>query len=191
MRGLFVSTEHQVQASLRTHNAYRLAAYILIACIGLQIPFALHMLKEKRTEADIRQKTERALAEKTRILSKSQSLQDVLKKVQEAQRWTQVSYHKIGASEILSCLEESVSEGICLTEITIQNRSQSSREPDRFEVEIRGYGKAREPEAWTRSLEDKLPSWKISQLNVAKSSGPQLLEGLSPFSVLLQQPTNP
>lgn len=191
MKGIFVSPEHQMQASLRTHTAYRLAAYILIICIALQIPFTLHMLKEARATGAIRQKTENALAEKTRTLSKLEPLQDVLKKIREAQSWIQTGTYKFGASEILCHLEESVSEGICLTEVTLQNKAQNLRGPDRFEVEIRGYGKTREPEAWMRSLEERFPSWNISHTHAGKLPATEDSQGLAPFSLLLQQPNNP
>ena len=191
MRGLFVSKEHQRQAELRTHIAYRFAAYILSSSFVFQIPFGLLMFREKQTQAELGHRNAAAIEEKARILSKSEPLREMVQKIQEAQRWNETSIHKTAVTEVLSQLEKSLSADICLTEVSIQNKAQNLWEPDRFEIEIRGVGRAREPELWMHSLEENFQSWDVLQSHSGKGVTAEGTEGLVPFSLLLQQQTTP
>lgn len=187
MSRLFVSKEHTRQTELRTHRAYHCIVYIVLGTALMQIAFGLKLLGEKNIEAAYRQRKAEAMEAQSQLLAKAEPLKELRGKVEEAQRWNEVRDHRTTVAEILSRLENSVSEGICFSEITVYNRALGPRDSDRFEVEVRGFAKSPEPEVWQHVLQRIFEEWNISAPRVSRlgfAGGP---EGVVPFSLLLRQ----
>jgi hypothetical protein len=191
MSGLFVSNEHKRQSRLRTNKAYHSIVYILISVGLLQIPFGILLVRQRDTAAAHALRKAAALKEQDRLAAAAAPLKDLARKVKDAQSWSECSSQRISTTQILSQLERSVNEGVCFTEITIHNRAPGPRDPDRIEVELQGFAKAPETDAWQHTIESLFPGWNVSAPRIGRlgtAAGP---EGLFPFNLLLKQTTSP
>lgn len=191
MNGLFVSREHKRQADLRTHRAYHCIVFSILILAGLQVPFALVMIREKETNSLLIKRKILAVELKTQLNAKLDPLKESWIRIQEARSWGESSARRMTVSEILLNLEKTVSSGVCLTEITIHNRAQGPKDPDRFEIEVRGLAKTREPETWKRALEGIFVAWNVTASGSRKLVAAEASDSLVPFSLLLQQITTP
>jgi hypothetical protein len=190
MSGLFVSKEHKRQTVLRTHRAYHCVVYSVLSLVLIQIPLGLLLLAEKNAEAALNQRKSEATEVQNQLAARAEPLNELRRKIEEAQRWSEVRDHRMAVTEILSKLEYSVSDGICFTEITVHNRALRPRDPDRFEVEVRGFAKALEHEAWQRAVEPLFPEWTVSAPRVSKLLSAGAPEGTVPFGLVLRQAVN-
>ena len=187
MKNLFVSKEHRRQAALRTHRAYHCIVYIVL-CFSLgQIPFATFLLEAKNTGSALKEKTALAIEEQKVLSASSESLLPLSQKIQEANLWSYALSQKTTISEILSKLENAISEEICLTEITIHNRALNTKDPDRLELEIQGFAKTPEAVAWQKTVEQTFKGWNLSTSRVRRVAGGSSQETLIPFSLILRK----
>jgi hypothetical protein len=112
-------------------------------------------------------------------------------KVEEAQCWSDIFAQKTFVSAILQKLEQSVPENICLSEVTLHNRAAGSRDPDRIEIDIKGFARSSGPEAWQHSLESSFAGWTLSVPRIWRQSVPLAQEGLIPFYFTIKQSPRP
>ena len=187
MTGLFVSKEHQRRSRLRTHQAYRFIVYVLLFITAVQIPLCILRSRERSISEGLAVRKNAALDARARLSEKSAPLIAMEQKIAEARGWTACLSKRIAASEILSRIERSVPDGICLTEVSIQNGSGGLRDADCFEVELQGFSKAPEQGAWQRELQRSFSDWTVSVARSGGSAGDPLKQGLFPVTLLLKQ----
>lgn len=191
MNDLFVSKEHIRQSSLRTNKAYHCIVYLTLGLGLMQVPFAMLLLREKNTAAEHALKREAAREEQKRLDFALGPLRDLVRKVEDAQSWNEALYQRITVSEVLSKLEETATDNICFTEITLHNRSQGPRDPDNIEVEVQGFAKASAAEGWKRSVERLFPEWTVSVPRIWRLGAGTRPDGLEPLNLVLKQPVKP
>lgn len=187
MNDLFVSKEHKRQSSLRTNKAYHCIVFLTLGFGVMQIPVAMLLLREKNTAAEFALKKEAAREDQKRLEVAVGPLRDLARKVEDAQSWSESLYQRITTSEVLSKLEQTVTENICFTEITIHNRAQGPRDPDNLEVEVLGFAKASAAEGWKRSVERSFPEWTVSVPRIWRLGAATGPDGLEPLNLVLKQ----
>jgi hypothetical protein len=106
--------------------------------------------------------------------------------VEDAQSWSESLYQRITTSEVLSKLEQTVTENICFTEITIHNRAQGPRDPDNIEVKVQGFAKGSAAEKWKRSVERSFPEWTVSVPRIWRLGAATGADGLEPLNLVLK-----
>lgn len=187
MNDLFVSKEHKRQSSLRTNKAYHCIVYVTLGLGLMQIPVAVLLLWEKNMAAEYALKREAAKEEQKRLEVAVGPLRDLARKVEDAQSWSECLYQRITVSEVLSKLEQTVTENICFTEIALHNRAQGPRDPDNLEVEVQGFAKASAAEGWKLSVQRSFPEWTVSVPRIWRLGAATGPDGLEPLNLVLKQ----
>jgi hypothetical protein len=187
MSGLFVSKEHKRQARLRTNRAYHCIVYVVLGVGLAQIPFGMLLLREMRTSSLHLARRASAEREQNRLAAAAAPLKALARKVEEAREWSLFSSQKTTVTEVLSNLEHAVNKDVCLTEITVRNRAEGPRDPDRLEVELQGFCRAHGAEAWQLALDKAFEGWSKSAPWVWRTSSLPAEGGIIPFSLLLKQ----
>lgn len=188
MRALFVSKEHTRLARLRTHKAYHGIVYIIVGVIVLQIPFLLYMRRQSLFAALLHKQEKAARTEQARLAEAAVPLRKMEEKIEEARRWSTTQSERIAVSEILSRLEQTVTEGICFSEVTINNGALGPRDPDCFEIEVCGFSRTRGQEAWQREVERAFPAWDVSAHRVGGVDADIQTGDVFPIGLLIKQP---
>lgn len=168
--------------------AYHCIVYIILAIIVMQVPFWVYMRRQGGVSAGLAEREKAAHAEQARLVEAAVPLKRMEEKIEEARGWSATLSERIAVSEILSRLENTVTESICFTEVTINSGALGPRDPDCFEIEVHGVSRTPGQEAWQREVERTFPGWSVSAHRGGGPGADVQADDAFPIRLLIKQP---
>jgi Tfp pilus assembly protein PilN len=180
MQPFFVSEEKLAKQAYRYDKRYRLAAFLLLVTISLQVPFCvlLYYQGEAREEEESRRGV--ALQNGSQISLELNSLKETEVQLGEIKSWEPILQGRMPASAVLGAVEQSIPPDVVLSRIAMEAENYrpitlstgSFRVPSTYSITLEGEQKVPDPGVWERFITLLLtklpPGSKLTTSDVGK-----------------------
>ena len=160
MQPFFVSEEKLARQAYRYDSRYRLAAFILMVAIFLQMPFLLLLYYQKRISGEEEARHEFALQKRAQISADLGDLKETEGQLDQIRSWEPILRGRMPTSAVLGAIEQTIPRDVVLSRIALEALnyrpvSLSSgifRVPEAYTITLEGDRKIQDPEVWQKFI---------------------------------------
>jgi hypothetical protein len=157
----FVSEEKLARQAYRYDSRYRLAAFILMAAILLQMPFLLLLYYQKLIAGEQETRHELALQKKAQMSADLGSLKETEGQLDQIRSWEPILRGRMPTSAVLGAIEQTIPRDIVLSRIALEALNYRPvslgsglfRVPEAYTITLEGDRKVQDPAIWQKFIE--------------------------------------
>ena len=165
MQPFFVSEEKLAQQAYRYDGRYRLAAFILMVAILLQIPFLVLLYFQNRIRAEEENRRGLALQKEAQLTAELDSLKETEVQLGQIKSWEPILRGRMPASAVLGAVERTIPRDVVLSRIVLEATNYRSvplgpgyfRVPQTYTITLEGEQKVPDPEVWEKFVGNSYP----------------------------------
>lgn len=182
MQPFFVSEEKLARQAYRYDSRYRLAAFVLIAAILLQVPFLVVLYCQNRIREQEGSRRGFALEKQARITGELGGLKETEVQLGQIKSWEPILRGRMPASAVLGAIEQTIPRDVVLSRILLEAASYrlvllgrgSFRVPETYAITLEGEQKIQDPGVWEKFIRkflSRLPPGSIVVTSIAGNDG--------------------
>ena len=164
MQPFFVSEEKLARQAYRYDSRYRLAAFLLIVAILLQVPFLVLLYYENRIREEEENRRGLALQKKAQLTTEFGSLRETEVQLGQIKSWEPILRGRMPTSAVLGAVEQTIPREIVLSRIALEAANYRSislgtgsfRVPEIYTITLEGEQKGPDPGVWKKFVSDFL-----------------------------------
>jgi Tfp pilus assembly protein PilN len=141
----FVSEEKLARQAYRYDSRYRLAAFILIVALVLQVPFLALLYYQNRVRDEEENRRGSALQKQAQLTEELSGLKETEIQLGQIKSWEPILRGRMPASAVLGAVEQTIPRDVVLSRIVV--------EATKYRLVLLGRGSFRVPETYTITLE--------------------------------------
>jgi hypothetical protein len=194
----FVSEEKLARQAYRYDYRYRLAAFMLIAAIALQVPFIAFICYQKQIDEKEESRRESASQKKALNTADLGTLRETEVQLGQIKSWEPILRGRMPASAVLGAIEQTIPRDVVLSRITLEAGnyrqvsvySGSFRVPEIYTITLQGEQKVPDHGVWEKYIGNlllRLPPGSKVLTNVVGSDGNLKTPILTCKAVLIAQ----
>jgi hypothetical protein len=154
----FVSEEKLARQAYRYDNKYRLAAFLLMVAVLLQLPFLLLLYYQNRIKEAEESRRGLALQKKTQLTAELGSLRETEIQLDQITSWEPILRARMPASAVIGAVEQTIPREIVLSRFMLEAASYrpvslgvgSFRVPETYSIILEGEWKGPDPAVWEK-----------------------------------------
>jgi hypothetical protein len=164
----FVSEEKLARQAYRYDGRYRLAAFLLIVTICLQLPFLVLLYYQNRIKVEEENRRGLVLQKETQLTAELGSLKETEAQLGQIKSWEPILRGRMPASAVLGAVERTIPREVVLSKIVLEATnyrpvllgSGSFRVPQNYRITLEGEEKVPDSGVWEKFVQGfllKLP----------------------------------
>jgi hypothetical protein len=154
----FVSEEKLARQAYRYDSRYRLAAFILMVAILLQLPFFVLLYNQNRIKEEEESRRGIALQKEAQITAELGSLKETEVQLGQIKSWEPILRGRMPASAVLGAVEQTIPRDVVLSRIVLEAANYRPvplgpgffRVPETYTITLAGEQKVPDPGVWEK-----------------------------------------
>jgi hypothetical protein len=164
----FVSEDRLARQAYRYDGRYRLAAFVLLVAVILQLPFLVLFYHQNQIREQEAGRFELHLQKKGQLAADLGTLKEIEDQLSQIKSWEPILRSRMPASAVLGALEQTIPRDAVLSRIVFEGANYRSvslgkgsfRVPETYSITLEGDQKVSESGVWQRFVDSflsKLP----------------------------------
>jgi Tfp pilus assembly protein PilN len=178
----FVSEEKLARQAYRYDSRYRLAAFILMVAILLQVPFLALLYYQNRIREAEESRRGSALQKQAQLSGELSGLKETEVQLGQIRSWEPILRGRMPASAVLGAIEQTIPRDVVLSRIVVEATKYrvvllgrgSFRVPETYSITLEGAQKVQDPSVWAKFVGkflSRLPPGSTVETSVVGSDG--------------------
>jgi hypothetical protein len=178
----FVSEEKLARQAYRYDSRYRLAAFILMVAILLQVPFLALLYYQNRIREAEESRRGSALQKQAQLTGELSGLKETEVQLGQIRSWEPILRGRMPASAVLGAVEQTIPRDVVLSRIVVEATKYravlvgrgSFRVPETYSITLEGAQKVQDPSVWAKFVGkflSRLPPGSTVETSVVGGDG--------------------